>query len=126
MYENNHSITMIPVATAVPQKRFVSVTTGAEVALTGSAADALGVSLEASAADTQIAIPVGLLDGGKQEVESGAAITIGARVMSDATGRAITATGATARVLGWALSTSAAAGEIVTIAGRPASGEFVA
>jgi len=125
-YENNRSITMIPVATAVRQNRFVSIGTSAEVDESGAGVDAVGVALDASLADTQTAIPVLLLDGGKTEIEAGAAVVAGVRVMSDSQGRAITAVGATVRVLGWAVSATAAAGETLTIVGRPAAGEFVA
>lgn len=125
-YESNRSITLTPVAGVVRQSRFVSIVAAAEVDETLSGIDAVGVALEASPAATQTTIPVLLLDGGKTEVEAGAAVVAGVRVMSDAEGRAITAVGATARVLGIALSATSAAGEILTIVGRPASGEFVA
>lgn len=124
--ENTRSLTLTPVATAVAQLRFVSFDSNGTVGLTGSGVDAIGISLEASAADTQVAIPVALLDGAILEIESGAAVAVGDRVMSDATGRAITATGATARVLGFATTASSAAGEFISIIARPAAGEFTA
>lgn len=118
---------MTPVAANVINKnRFVNVVTAGEVDEALNAGDAIGVSQEASAAASATEIPVAVLNGGKIDVESGAAITVGARVMSDATGRAITATGATARVLGIALETSGAAGQVITVLAKPASGEFVA
>jgi hypothetical protein len=46
--------------------------------------------------------------------------------MSDATGRCIDAVGATARVLGFSLNATAAAGEVVTIVSQKQAGEFVA
>lgn len=126
-FENNRSITMIPVTALVRQARFVEVVTAGEVQEVGtSALDAIGVSAEESVAADQVAFPVILLDGGKMEVECGAAVAAGVRIMSDDEGRAITATGATARVLGWSLSATSAAGEFLNIVGRPASGEFVA
>jgi hypothetical protein len=125
-YENNRSIPFTPVAAAVRQNRFVSIGTAGAVDESGAGVDAIGVSLEASPAATQTVIPVLLLDGGKTEVEAGAAVIAGVRVMSDSEGRAITAVGATVRVLGWSLSATGAAGEILTIVGRPAAGEFVA
>lgn len=125
-FENNRSITLIPVTAAVRQGRFVSIVTDGEVDETAAGVDAAGVAAEASEAGSQVAIPVVVLDGGKTEVEGGAAVAAGVRVMSDSQGRAITATGATARVLGWSLNSVSAAGEILTIFGRPASGEFVA
>ncbi|MBL4904284.1 MAG: DUF2190 family protein [Desulfocapsa sp.] len=124
-YESNRTITLLPhVANVILKNRFVSIGTGGLVDESTAAADAVGVSREQSDADNSIAIPVTLLDGGKVEVEAGAAVTIGVRVMSDSTGRAITATGATARVLGIAIS-GGATGDFLTIVGLKAAGEFV-
>ncbi len=126
-FEANRSITMLPVvANVINQNRFVEVVTGGLVDESTAAGDAVGVSLEASLAAASVAIPVSLLDGSKVEVTSGAAVAAGVRVMADATGRAITATGATARVLGFSLSASANADEVITIVGIKAAGEFVA
>ena len=119
------AITMTPTTAALPKNRFVKVTAGGEVVLAGNTEDAIGVSLTPTAATDQEPIAVGLLDGAKLRVETGAGITVGARVMSNAAGKAITATGATARVLGWALETSGGDGEIITILGQKAAGEFV-
>jgi hypothetical protein len=123
--ESARSISLTPIAGAVAVLRFVQMN-AAEVEQCGNTLDAIGISLEASAVATQIAIPVALLDGAKLEVEAGAVVAAGVRVMSDATGRCITAVGATARVLGTSLTASGAAGEVITIIARPASGEFVA
>ena len=121
------NITMTPVAANVINKnRFVSVVADGEVDETLSGIDAIGVSQEASAAASAVPIPVAILNGGKVDVEAGAVVTVGARVMSDATGRAITAVGATARTLGWALNTTGAAGEMITVLASKAAGEFVA
>lgn len=121
------NITMTPVAANVINKnRFVSVVADGEVDETLSGIDAIGVSQEASAAASTVPIPVAILNGGKIDVEAGAVVTVGARVMSDATGRAITAVGATARTLGWALNTTGAAGEMITVLASKAAGEFVA
>jgi hypothetical protein len=125
-FESVRSITMVPADAAISQYRFVKITTDAEVTLAGNTEDAIGVALVASALNDNTEIPVALLDGAKLTVEAGAAITIGARVMSDASGRVITAVGATARVLGWALQTAGAAGEYITIIGQKQAGEFVA
>lgn len=126
-YEAVRSITLTPIAAnLVNANRFIAVSTAGEVDEAVNAGDAIGVSLEASAASSGVAINVALLDGAKIMVESGAAVTAGTRVMSDATGRAITATGATARTLGFALTASGAAGELITIVGLKAAGEFVA
>ncbi|WP_299085076.1 capsid cement protein [uncultured Paraglaciecola sp.] len=121
------NITMTPVAANVINKnRFVAVVTAGEVDESIAAGDSIGVSQEASAAASATPIPVAILNGGKVDVEAGAIVTVGARVMSDATGRAITATGATARVLGIALNTTGAAGEMITVLASKAAGEFVA
>lgn len=125
-YESNKTITLLPhVANVVKKHRFVSILATGIVDETLSAADAVGVSQEESAAASAVAIPVMLLDGGKIEVEAGATVAAGVRVMSDATGRAITATGAAARVLGFSLN-GAAIGEALTIVSQKAAGEFVA
>lgn len=61
---------------------------------------------------------------GIAEVEAGAAITRGALLISDASGRGITATavaGTNVRTLGIALASAAAAGEIIPVAVRPGS-----
>lgn len=126
-YESVRTLTMTPVtANVINKNRFVAVVTAGEVDESVNTGDAIGVSLEASAAASGTPIPVAILDGAKILVESGAGITVGARVMSDATGRAITATGATARVLGIALETASNSGEMITVLGQKAAGEFVA
>ena len=125
-FESNKTITLKPVvANVINSFRFVSILAGGLVDETLANADAVGVSQEASAAAASVAIPVMLLDGGKIEVEAGATVTSGARIMSDATGRCIDATGATARVLGFALN-GADVGEAITIVSLKAAGEFVA
>ncbi len=125
-FESNKTITLLPVVANVINKfRFVTIESGGLVDETTAAADAVGVSQEESLATASVAIPVMLLDGGKIEVEAGATVTSGARVMSDATGRVIDATGATARVLGFALN-GGAVGEAITIVSQKAAGEFVA
>lgn len=125
-YESNKSITLLPVvANVINAHRFVSILSGGLVDETTAAADAVGVSQDESLANASVAIPVMVLDGGKIEVEAGATVAAGVRVMSDATGRAITATGATARVLGFTLN-GGDAGEALTIVSLKAAGEFVA
>lgn len=124
-FEAVRSISLTP-GSVISARRFVTLAADGKIDHTGNTLDAQGVSLEAAAADAGPAIPVALLDGSKLEVESGAAVAVGARVMSDATGRAITAVGATARVLGVALTISGGAGQVITILSGPAAGEFVA
>lgn len=126
MFESNNAITVTPVSTLVPQGRFITLNSSSEGALTGAGLDAFGVSGEASADGTQVAFPVILLNGGKIEVEAGAAVADGVRIMSDATGRVITATGATARVLGTAFGAVSGAGFALTIIGQKAAGAFTA
>ena len=127
MFESNRSITLTPVtANLINQNRFVAIGANGEVDESTAASDSVGVSLEASAAASGAVIPVAILDGSKVEVVAGAAVAAGVRVMSDATGRAVTATGATARVLGWSVTASANADEVITIVSSKASGEFVA
>ena len=125
-FESNNTITLLPVvANVINKHRFVSVLANGLVDETLANADAVGVSQESSAAAASVAIPIMLLNGGKIEVEAGATVTAGARIMSDATGRCIDATGATARVLGFALN-GADVGEAITIVSQKAAGEFVA
>ena len=125
-FESVRSISLVPTTDAIAQHRFVEMS-GASIQQVGTSAnDSVGVALEASAAASFDAIAIALLDGAKVEVEAGAAITAGVRIMSDASGRAITATGATARVLGVALQAATAAGEVITVLGQKAAGEFVA
>lgn len=72
-------------------------------------ADNLGQATAGSRVDVAKSGPV--------EVEAGAAITRGALLMSDASGRAITAAasaGSNVRVIGVALVSAGAAGEIIT------------
>ncbi len=125
-FESNKTITLLPVVANVINKfRFVSIEAGGLVDETTAAADAVGVAQEESLAAASIAIPVMLLDGGKIEVEAGATVTAGVRVMSDATGRVIDATGATARVLGFSLN-GGSVGQAITIVSQKQAGEFVA
>jgi hypothetical protein len=74
-----------------------------------------GISMEAVAAgNAGLAVPCARPNGCKVEITAGAAVAAGALVMSDATGRAITAT-ATNSVHGKALTAAAAADEVITI-----------
>lgn len=131
--ENARSISLIPVAAnEILQNKFVAVGLSGFIDEATNAGDAVGISLERSPSTAQdaeqddVAIPVALLDGAKLEIVAGATVQPGDRVMSDATGRAIIATGASSRVLGIALSAATAADEIITIIGQKAAGQFVA
>lgn len=115
----------------LPANRFC-VPSATGLVLSSNAGEAIGVSLDlyddsefvlGNASNT---IPVALLDGSKVEVECGAAVAAGARVMSNASGQAITAVGATARALGYALTATSNLGETLTIVGSKEAGQFVA
>lgn len=108
-------------AADVAIRRFVEMDSGGggKVSQVGTIGNiAVGVAMEAAdVSEEQDRIPVALLDGSKLEVEAGAAIDVSAAavpVMSDASGRAIAAT-ATNNILGHALTSADAAGEVVTI-----------
>lgn len=126
-FEANRSITLTPVtANLINQNRFVGIVTAGEIDESTAAGDAVGVSLEASEAGSNVPIPVSLLDGAKVEIEAGATVAAGVRIMSDATGRVITAAGpAGNRVLGWSL-TGGDVNEVITIVGQKSAGQFVA
>lgn len=119
-FEKVRSVTLTPNSAAIPARRFVSITTNGEITLATATADAVGVSLEASAANDQTPIPVALLDGGKVEVEANAAVAAGAPIAaagaSADAGRADdTAAGVTVKHLGYSLTAAAAAGEVITV-----------
>lgn len=132
VYEATRSISLeADVGQDLPARRFVAMSaTG--VILAGNTLDAVGVSLELYDDSEQVAgnasrtIAVALLDGAKVEVEAGAGVVAGVRVMANAAGQAITATGAAARTLGFALNAADNLGDIITIVGSKAAGEFVA
>lgn len=125
-YQTVRTVSLKPTTAAIAANTFVKITTVGEIVNSGNTEDAIGIAMEPSALNDQTFIAVALLDGAKIEVTVGAGVTAGARVMSNAAGKAITAVGATARVLGFALETASNDGERITILGRPASGEFVA
>lgn len=126
-FQSARAISLNPVvANVINQRRFVSIQSSGLVDETALNADAIGVSLEQSLANESQAIPVALLDGAILEVEASTAVTQGARVASDAVGRAVDAAGATTRVLGIALDAAAATGDVIRILGQKAAGEFTA
>jgi hypothetical protein len=124
--ENANTITHTPASAAIVANRFLALSGGDAQHVGTSGGDAVAVSAESSANLSLVAIATYKLDGSKLTLESGAAVAKGARIMSDGTGRAITAAGATARELGVALSASGAAGEMITVLAQKAAGEFVA
>ena len=112
-FEAFRSISLVP-GGVVAQRRFCTIDSSGRAVQAGANAEAVGISLEAAAAADDPAIPVGLLDGAKVEVEAGAAVTAGDEVTSDANGQAVVATTGQ-RVLGFALSAAGAADEVITI-----------
>lgn len=122
-FELVRSVTL-KVGAAINQYRFVEVS-GANVVEANAATDHIvGVTLEARSAtditNGNVTIPVAL-PGCRVKVTAGAAVAQGAAVMTDATGRAITAT-ATNRVQGIALTAAAAAGEQIDVLYVPTAG----
>jgi hypothetical protein len=102
-------------ANAINIARFVTLAATGISESGGGTDEVVGVSMEAVAAGNDgLAVPCARPIGCKVEVTAGAAVAAGALVMSDATGRAITAT-ATNKIHGQALTAAAAAGEVITI-----------
>ncbi len=62
---------------------------------------------------------------GVSKARAGAAITAGAALMCDSSGRVITATGSTAHTLGQALETSTAADQIISVLLRSATQHII-
>ena len=73
------------------------------------------VTLDASLAGSDAGIACGLMDGAGLEVEVGGVVANGARVTTDAEGRAIAADSTIQFILGIAQQAAAAAGEVITI-----------
>ncbi len=115
-FEAVRAISLNASAAAIRIARFVVVGASAQAAEAGGGtADVDGVSLEAVAvSNAGLAFAAAAPDGAKVEVAAGAAVTAGDLVMSDAQGRAITAT-ATNNILGRALTAAGAADEVITI-----------
>lgn len=93
-------------------QRFVTLQSDGQIDLSNAATENLFGVLDSKPA-AGISCPVKV--AGVSKITSGAALVIGARVTSDATGRAITASGATDTVRGVVMSAAAGADEIVTI-----------
>lgn len=121
MLEALNQISMIVSATT-PQYRFLEMQNAGLVAPANSAGDdCVAISLEGrTAGDVTLGktcIPVAL-PGGKCFIEAGAAINISAAVVpvtTDSVGRAVAVAAATDRILGYALQSAGAAGEIIEI-----------
>jgi len=89
MFESNRSISLPPSTNVITQYRFVSMGTGGHVKQAADTEGVVGISLEASSANQDAAIPVSILDGALMEVEAGATITPGVQLTTDSDGRAI-------------------------------------
>lgn len=98
---------------AVARNRLVKISSG--LAIQGAAAtdECVGVSVETAAASGDT-IAVAPLNFSKVEIESGAAISIGALITSDSVGRAVTASTGNA-ISGQALAAASAAGQFITV-----------
>jgi len=113
----------------LPQRRFCSYSATGLVLGPDQGAGVLGVSLEGYD-DSEFAldnssnvIPVAVLDGAVLEVEASAeAITVGAAITADAAGQAKLANLTGDVIVGYALSATAAAGEILTFASVQSGG----
>ena len=97
------------------QFTFMVADANGEAAQAGAGVDAIGVLQNDPAAQGEAA---NLQAFGVSKVVAGAAVAAGAQVMSDATGRAITAT-ATNNVVGVALEAAANADEIIAVLVSP-------
>jgi hypothetical protein len=111
-YQSIQTMTLIAGA-AVARNRFVKLNASAQAILMAAATDDVaGVSLAAAAAAAdplEVAKPDCIV-----QVEAGAAVALGAALMSDATGRAITFV-ATNKRLGVAMQAAAGAGEYIEV-----------
>ncbi len=118
-FQNVQPITLdAATSAAIRQRRFVA-TSATGIVEAGAGADAVGVSMQAFddaayPANASRAISVATNIGCIVEVEAGAAVVAGAKVASDAQGRAATA--ATGNVImGTALTAAGAAGEVIDV-----------
>lgn len=94
------------------QYRFVTCNSSGQAALAGAGLNAVGVLQNADANAVGKACTV--VTDGVTKVRAGAAVTAGAKVMSNATGLAVTAT-ATNHVCGTALTAAAGANEYIVV-----------
>ena len=123
-FESVRGITF-PTSEEVVQGVFVKLAELGRVENCEAGEDSVGVSLEATAVAADSVpyvagdtISVAAIDGARVEMLSGAAIDVSSAVvliMSDSTGRAVTATGTGVFPLGFAVSSVAGANEFVTV-----------
>lgn len=111
------------VAAPINWNRFISLNTDGECAYTGDGEDADFVSLSHAERQGE-AMQASLPTGSQNKVTAGEAITVGAYIASDASGRAKVATTGD-KILGKALTSASAAGEVIAITFSP-RGEVVA
>lgn len=93
------------------QFRFVTADANGQAAVAGAGVPTIGVLQDKPSA---AGIAGEIMGDGITKVVAGAAVTAGAQVMSDATGRAVTATTGN-HIAGQALETAANAGEIISV-----------
>ncbi len=95
--------------------RFVEFDASGEVDYPSAQGSVAGVTQEPVDAQGKV-LPVALQDGALVKVEAGAAVTLGADVSTDATGRVIAVGAANGNLIhGKALEAAGAAGDIITI-----------
>lgn len=111
-WENPIGIDSFSAGGTIVANRFLKIS-GADNTVVQSAAstdDSIGVAAAAASSGDAVAVK----HTGIVKVEAGAAVTRGAQVMSDSSGRAVNAT-ATNKVVGVALEASSGAGEIISV-----------
>ena len=105
----------LPATTAIGRYRFVSIDSTGQAIQATDTTDVIGVSRNeidpVKYPDNQV---VDISDG-IMMVEAGEAIECGAKVVSDANGKAVTATATDDTFVGIAFSSAAAAGTIITV-----------
>lgn len=112
--ENLKTLTLVAAADlSAQQYRFVNLDGTGKAALAGAGAEAVGVLQNKPVANAEATV-ADIGGGGTSKVVAGAAIAAGARVASDASGRAVTA-GVGNAILGRARVAAAAAGEIIPV-----------
>lgn len=103
-----------PAAGAIGRGILVVLNSSGQWAIAGDGVDAMGVTLESSAAAGDI-INVAMLNGARLEIQADAALaTIGTAVASSADGQAAAAA-ASEVIIGYTMSVTGAAGEIVDV-----------